>query len=291
MVRAVRLADDARVRGRGRRRWPGSRHAAELVAPPLGRADRRPSSTSCSRRRCRRSGCGCWPTPGCSRRSPPDLAAQRGIAQNKIAGRGPVGPHAARRSTRRRRAGRSSGWRPCSTTSASRRRSPTATSSATTRSVPSWPARSSTGCARRASVRDRVVAPRPPPHVQLRAELVRRGGPPVHRQDAALGDGDPRGPVRAARGGQRRVRPARRRRAARRAAGAGRGRAGRRGRAGPERARDRRQRPDDRARTRAGTAARAHPRRAARARHRGPGGQRPTDAAAPRPGACSTEDR
>ena len=39
-----------------------------------------------------------------------------------------------------------------------------------------------------------------------------------------------------------------------------------------------------------GPAPRADPRRAARAGHRRPGAQRPADAAAPRPGACSTED-
>ena len=43
------------------------------------------------------------------------------------------------RSTRPRRPTRSSGWRRCSTTSASRRRSPTAGSAATRRSAPRWP--------------------------------------------------------------------------------------------------------------------------------------------------------
>ena len=81
-----------------------------------------------------------------------DLARARRPARDppeQGPGRGPVGPHAAggRRGARRR--GRSSGWRRCCTTSASRRRSPTAISSATTRSAPSWPGRSSTGCARR----------------------------------------------------------------------------------------------------------------------------------------------
>ena len=52
----------------------------------------------------------------------PDLAAQRGVPQNKVAGRRPLGPHAANRG---RRPGEPSGraaGRVCCTTSASRRR-------------------------------------------------------------------------------------------------------------------------------------------------------------------------
>ena len=61
-----------------------------------------------------------------------------------------MGPHAAGRRRGAGRRGRSSGWRRCSTTSASRRRSRTAISSVTTWSAPSWPGRSSTGCGCRA---------------------------------------------------------------------------------------------------------------------------------------------
>ena len=60
--------------------------------------------------------------------------------------RGPLGPHAAGRRRGAGRRARSSGWRRCSTTSASPRRSPTATSSVTTSSAPSWPGRSWIGC-------------------------------------------------------------------------------------------------------------------------------------------------
>ena len=123
MVRAVRLAAGSTSAiepatlagdpGRGRAR-----------RPPVGRADRAELEKLLRGAR-RRSGSGSGATPACSPRILPELAAQRGIPQNKIAGRGPVGPHAAR--GRRGRPGRRScGWPRCSTTSASRRRSPTA---------------------------------------------------------------------------------------------------------------------------------------------------------------------
>ena len=85
MIRAVRLAAtlefDDRAGDAGRD--PGARRAGRATCRASGSP---PSSTSCSPRRRRRSGFGCWPRPGCSRRSPPELAAQRGIAQNKVPG-------------------------------------------------------------------------------------------------------------------------------------------------------------------------------------------------------------
>ncbi len=55
----------------------------------------------------------------------PELAAQRGIAAEQGPGRGPLGPHRCGPSTPRRSPGPSFGWPRCSTTSASRRPSPT----------------------------------------------------------------------------------------------------------------------------------------------------------------------
>ena len=89
-------AGDAAPRSRPRRRsWSTS--------PASGS---RRSSTSCSPRRRRRSACGCWPTPACSQRSPPELAAPARHPPEQGPGRGPLGPHAA---NRRRGAGRPAG--------------------------------------------------------------------------------------------------------------------------------------------------------------------------------------
>ena len=87
----------------------------------------------------------------------PELAAQRGIPQNKVPGED-LWDHTLRSvDAASRIEARSSGWRPCSTTSASRRPSPTATSSGTTRSARSWPARFLDRLHEPRAVRDRVV--------------------------------------------------------------------------------------------------------------------------------------
>ena len=124
---------DARVRGRGRRPWPGSRRgpsssrhlSGERIAAELDKLLAAPSAVG------RAAAAG---DTGLLAR---DLAGARRPARHPAEqgpGRGPLGPHAADGGRGAGRRGRSSGWRPCSTTSASRRRSPTATSSATTRS-------------------------------------------------------------------------------------------------------------------------------------------------------------
>ena len=134
MVRAVRLAatlgfddraGDARGDPRERRGWSahlsGERVGAELeklLAAP------RPSI-----------GLRLAETTGLLAVVAPELAAQRGMPQNKVPGRGPLGPHAADRRRGARRRGPSSGSRRWSTTSASRRRSPTAGSTTTTSSA------------------------------------------------------------------------------------------------------------------------------------------------------------
>ena len=113
--------------GRARRRRAV---AAAGGAAPVGRAARRGGHGPARRDR-----------PGA--RGPARDRAEQG------AGRGPVGPHAPHRGRRARRAAGSCGWPRCSTTSASRRRSPTAGSTTTTWSAPSRPRRSSAGSASR----------------------------------------------------------------------------------------------------------------------------------------------
>ena len=87
---------DPRVRRSSRRRSPRSAPAAELVAPPVRRADRRRARRSCSG--AERPSVGLRlarvdrPPRASSRPSSPPSAA---MPQNKIAGRGPLGPHAA----------------------------------------------------------------------------------------------------------------------------------------------------------------------------------------------------
>ncbi len=146
----------------------------------------------------------------------PELAAQRGIAQNKVAGRGPVGPHAALgRRCLRRPADRPAGG------PAPRHRQ--------ARDVRRWtvrrPRRRRRRPGRRVARASALPASgprpgrraRPPAHVRLRADVVGRGRPPVHRQDGIDRRRGARRAPRAAGSGQRRVRAAGRRRAARRA--------------------------------------------------------------------------
>ena len=212
---------DARLRDRGRRRWRRSGHGRRS-SPTCRASGSPPSSTSCSARRAPVG----RPPPARATRAllaaiSPELAAQRGIPQNKIARRGPVGPHAP---VGRCRAGGPAG-RPAggarSTTSASRRRSPTATSSATTRSAPSSPATFLDRLRSPRAVRERVV------------HLVRHhmfsyesswSDAAVRRFIGKMADDRRRGArraVRAARGGQRRVGPAGRGRAASTSSGRG----------------------------------------------------------------------
>ena len=117
----------------------GIRAQAELVAPPVGRADRDRARQAARRGAAvdRPAAAGRHgPAGAASRRSSPRSAASpRTRSRARTCGTTRCGP-----SMRRRSAGRSSGSPRCSTTSASRRPSPTATSSATTRSGPSWPA-------------------------------------------------------------------------------------------------------------------------------------------------------
>ena len=179
----------------------------------------RPSSTSCSPRRSPSVGLRLLAETGLLAAISPELAAQRGVAQNKVPGEdlwdhtlravdaapaGAAGRPARGAPPRHRQAG-DVRRRPVPRPRRGRRRAG--------RRVPRPAARA----ARRPRPRRR---PRPPPHVQLRADLVRRGGPAVHRQDGGVGDG-PRRPVRAARGGQRRIGAAGRRRAGSTSSGRG----------------------------------------------------------------------
>ena len=151
MVRAVRLAatlefddraGDAR-RDRGARA-DSSRHlSGERIATELDKLLAAPSAVDRA------------PADGRDRpargRSPPELAAQRGDPPEQGPRRGPLGPHAADGRRGAAPTGRSSGWprslhdigKPATFADGHFLRP-------RRRSGPSWPARSSTGCARRA---------------------------------------------------------------------------------------------------------------------------------------------
>ena len=181
MLRAVRLAATlgfeiepatlAAIRRRARRssgHLSGERIAAELdrlLAAPSGR----------------RSGCGSWPTPACSRRSPPELAAQRGMPQNKIPGED-LWDHtlrtvdAAPPSRPDRPAG---GAAPRHRQARDHRRRPVPRPRDRRRRAGRGAPRPA---ALAASATERVVHLVRQPHVRLRAALERRGGPAVHRQ-------------------------------------------------------------------------------------------------------------
>ena len=118
---------------------------------PVRRADRGRARQAPRRADGRRSACGSWPTTGLLAAIAPELAAQRGIAQNKIPGED-LWDHIVRSVDATAAAGRDRTvrWRPSSTTSASRSPPPTATSTATTSSAPSSPATSSAAGTRRA---------------------------------------------------------------------------------------------------------------------------------------------
>ena len=216
----------------------------------------------------------------------PELAAQRGHPAEQGRRARTCGTTRSGPSMPRRPPGRSSGWRRSSMTSASRRRSPTAISSATTRSGRTWPGRSWTGCARRGPSASAIV------HLvrnhmfsyesnwsdaavrRFIAKMTLDGAAPEAldelfelRAADNVGSGLP-----ADAGGLDELR-------ARVAAALLEGRGPR-----PARPRRRRPRPDDRAGPRARSAARPDPRRAAGARPGRPGPQRPAEPAAPRAG-------
>ena len=114
----------------------------------------------------------------------PELAAQRGIPQNKVAGRGPVGPHDADRrcGTGRSSGGPPGGARPRHRQAGDLRRRPLHRA----RFRRCRPGRCVPGPAPFATLRARADRPpRAEPHVQLRAELVGRRRAPLHREDLA----------------------------------------------------------------------------------------------------------
>ena len=108
MIRAVRLGGDAGLRDRTGDAG-GDRRARAAGRPPLGRAGRRGAVAAARGAPAVGRAAARWPRRACSRSSIPELAAQRGMPQNKVARRGPVGPHAA---DRRRRARRPTGRAP-----------------------------------------------------------------------------------------------------------------------------------------------------------------------------------
>ena len=221
MLRAVRLAatlgfddragdarrDPARSADARRATCPGERIAAELDEllarrPAVGRA----------------------PAARGHRPARRDLAGARRPARRRPEqdpGRGPLGPHAPDGRCAPPRAGRSSGWPRCSTTSASPRRWPTATSSATRPSGRSWPTalldRLHWPAARSASASSTSSATTCSA-TSRRGRTPRSGGSSRKIGRDAIDD-----LFAAARGRQRRVRAAGRRRRPRRAPRAGRG--------------------------------------------------------------------
>ena len=217
----------ARLRDRAGDRWrrsgPGRARRGTCRA-----SGSRPSSRSSSPRRSRRSGCGRSRRPGSCAGISPELAAQRGVAQNKAPRRGPLGSH---RPDGRRRAGGSPdrparGARPRHRQAGDVRRrrfiGPRDGRRGAGRGAPG-PAALPTGDDRP----DRP--PRPQAHVRVRARAgaIRRSAGSSPRSATA----GARRAVRAAPGGQRRERADGRRGRARRASGPGRRAAGGGGRA------------------------------------------------------------
>ena len=177
MVRAVRLAATLELRRSSPRRCAAIADPGRARASPVGRADRRRAASGCWPRRGRRSGCACSPTAACSAHLSPDLAAQRGVPQNKVPGedlwdhtlravdgaRRRARPHPARRSAPRHRQAGDHGRRPLPRSRGGRARS--------------WPR-----AARATALADGRArpgrAPRPPAHVRLRCRpgRTRRSG-------------------------------------------------------------------------------------------------------------------
>ena len=283
MIRAVRLAATleaaiepatlAGIQARADhvRHLSGERIAAELeklLAAPIAR----------------RSAFGCWPTRACSRGSRPELAAQRGIPQNKVPGED-LWDHTLRSGRcRRPRPGVSPAGR-----APARHRQAVDLRRRPVHRPRRRGCEHGGGRPRPAALAARGARAHRPPgpaaHVRLRAGLVRRGHPAVHRQ------GRPRRarrPVPPARGRQRRgpgARPDAGQLAELR--GAGPARARRRRRPRPARPGDPWRRPDRRARAVAGAGARPHPRRAARAGHRRSVASTGGRSCSPRPAPCT----
>ena len=244
-VRGGRAADDprrpaghdARVRASSRRRSPGS-GTRPSWSPTCRASGSPPSSTSCSAApRAVDRAPACWPRPGCSRRSPPTSRRSAASPRTRCPGEDlwdhtlrsvdaspadSAGRPAGRAAPRHRQAG-DVRRRPLPRPRRGRCRAG--------RGVPRPVARARGRCAIGSSSSSATTCSATKPNWSDAA--VRRFIGKLRRIRRRV----PRGPARAARGGQRRIGTARRRRAARRAAGADRGRAGRRGRPGPERTR------------------------------------------------------
>ena len=270
-VRAVRFAAtlgfDDRAGDAGRDPGDGAARRA-----PVRRADRGGARQAARRR----AAVGRAAAARRHRRARRDLAGARGPARHRPEqdpGRGPLGSHAPDRrcGARDRPADDPFVGRRCSTTSASPRPPPTATSIG----------HDAVGAELAGALLDRLHLadgdprarrpPRPPPHVPLRADW---GDPAVRRFIAKIGPDaiDDLFALREADNVGSGVAPRRRRPG--RPPRARRGRARRRPDPRPVGARDRRRRPDARARPGRGPGPRADPRRAVRAGRREPGAQR-----------------
>ena len=234
----------ARLRGRGRDAG-GRRGEGDARRAPVGRADRRRARQAAGRDRALGRAPAAEPRPGVLASISPELAAQRGVPQNKVPGED-LWDHTVRSVDAAPAA------RPIVRLAALLHDIGKPATFADGRFM----GHDAVGAELAGAFLDRLRSPRAvrrsgrrarsPAHVQLRVELVRRRRPALHREDGRDRRWGARRAARPARGGQRRVGPAGRRGPAGRAPGPGGRRASRRPRPRSGRAGDRWDRPDRR---------------------------------------------